>query len=165
MYLEVGGSPDGPQLGPFRRSFLEAHCQLCAPNFLSPMTLQPWEPNQPGSRDVTPAQLSMSWEEQSQNVFFVLSVFIPSFELSIQWITILWVVCFFRFLLLQLVPLPHRCRYDLLGCFLYRLLHDIDYNPLCCTVNLCGLFMCSSLYLLILHSWFFLPYLSPFPLW
>ena len=82
MYLEVGGSPNGPQPGPFVRSFLEAHCQLHAPSSLSPRTLQPWEPNQSGSRDVTASRLSMSWGEPSQNVFFVLSVFIPSFELE-----------------------------------------------------------------------------------
>ena len=59
-----------------------------APSSLGPRTLQPRDPNQAASRDVTPARLSGSWGEESQDCFLIFSVSIPSFELwvgNIPW--------------------------------------------------------------------------------
>ena len=44
------------------------HHQPHALSSLSPRTLQPWEPSQSGSRDVTPALVTMAWGEESQPV-------------------------------------------------------------------------------------------------
>ena len=59
--------------GPFWR-----HCLLHASSSLSPRTLQPWDPNQSGSRDVTP----VCPEGNRIRISFSYFCFILSFELE-----------------------------------------------------------------------------------
>ena len=112
--------------GPFWR-----HCLLHASSSLSPRTLQPWDPNQSGSRDVTP----VCPEGNRIRISFSYFYFILSFELECPVNYNLVGVFIFPFLSTANCFTSTGVYMISCGFFLYRFLQNVEYISLCYTVG------------------------------